>query len=133
MEVKVDGHPSSVQEQQPKKEEPQHGHSKKDEASSVRILVELRMTNGLHISETTPYLREALNYLDKFWNNIFAFLKDGNLPIDNNLAERAIRPLTTQRRSALPLVISKNSILHFGSDEGAEMAATYHSLSLIHI
>ena len=26
---------------------------------------------------------------------IFAFLKDGNLPIDNNLAERAIRPLTT--------------------------------------
>lgn len=36
-------------------------------------------------SETTPYLREALNYLDKFLDNIFAFLKDGNLPIDNNL------------------------------------------------
>ena len=60
----------------------------------------------------------ALNYLDKFWDNIFAFLKDGNLPIDNNLAEREIRPLTTQR----------NSMLHFGSDEGAEMAATYHSI-----
>lgn len=69
-------------------------------------------------SETTPYLREALNYLDKFWNNIFAFLKDGNLPIDNNLAERTIRPLTTQR----------NAMLHFGSDEGVEMAATYHSI-----
>ena len=69
-------------------------------------------------SETTLYLREALNYLDKFWDNIFAFLKDGDLPIDNNLAERAIRPLTTQR----------NSMLHFGSDEGAEMAATYHSI-----
>lgn len=69
-------------------------------------------------SETTPYLREALNYLDKFWNNIFAFLKDGNLPIDNNLAERTIRPLTTQR----------NTMLHFGSDEGVEMAATYHSI-----
>lgn len=39
---------------------------------------------------------------------IFAFLKDGSLPIDNNLAERAISPLTTQR----------NAILHFGSDEG---------------
>ena len=59
-----------------------------------------------------------MNYLDKFWDNIFAFLKDGNLPIDNNLAERAIRPLTTQR----------NSMLYFGSDEGAEMAATYHSI-----
>ena len=63
-------------------------------------------------------MREALNYLDKFWDNIFAFLKDGDLPIDNNLAERAIRPLTTQR----------NSMLHFGSDEGAEMVATYHSI-----
>ena len=60
----------------------------------------------------------ALRYLDKFWNNIFAFLKEGNLPIDNNLAERAIRPLTTRR----------NSMLHFGSDEGAEMVATYHSI-----
>ena len=69
-------------------------------------------------SETTPYLREALNYLYKFWDNIFAFLKDGDLPIDNNLAERAIRPLTTQR----------NAMLHFGSDEGVEMAATYHSI-----
>ena len=46
------------------------------------------------------------------------FIKDGNLPIDNNLAERVIRPLTTQR----------NSMQHFGSDEGAEMAATYHSI-----
>lgn len=69
-------------------------------------------------SETTPYLRAALKYLDKFWDNIFAFLKDGSLPIDNNLAERAIRPLTTQR----------NAMLHFGSDEGVEMAATYHSI-----
>ena len=69
-------------------------------------------------SETTPYLRTALKYLDKFWDNNFVFLKDGSLPIDNNLAERAIRPLTTQR----------NAMLHFGSDEGVEMTATYHSI-----
>ena len=60
----------------------------------------------------------ALNYLDKFWNNIFACVKNGGYPIDNNIAERSIRPLTTQR----------NSMLHFGCDEGAEMAATYHSI-----
>ena len=36
----------------------------------------------------------------------------------HNLAERCIRKLTTQR----------NSMLHFGSDEGVEMAATYHSI-----
>ncbi len=40
------------------------------------------------------------------------------LPIDNNLAERTIRKLTTQR----------NNSYHYGSDGGAEMAATYHSV-----
>lgn len=38
-------------------------------------------------------------------------------PIDNNIAERTIRRLTTQR---------SNSQYH-GNDAGAEMAATYHS------
>ena len=62
--------------------------------------------------------REALNYLNRFWKEIFAYLDDGELPIDHNLAERTIRKLTTQR----------NNSLHYGSDAGAEMAATYHSV-----
>ena len=45
-------------------------------------------------------------------------MDDGELPIDNNLAERTIRKLTTQR----------NNSLHYGSDAGAEMATTYHSV-----
>lgn len=69
-------------------------------------------------SERSPYLTEALNYLKKFWNKIFAYQKDGNFPIDNNIAERTIRKLTTQR----------NNSLHYGSDEGVEMAAAYHSV-----
>ena len=64
------------------------------------------------------YYTEALNYLNRFWKEIFAYLDDGELPIDNNLAERTIRKLTTQR----------NNSLHYGSDAGAEMAATYHSV-----
>lgn len=43
----------------------------------------------------SKYLKEAVNYLDKFWNEIFAYLKDGNYPIDNNTAERSIRKLIT--------------------------------------
>ena len=66
----------------------------------------------------SQYYTEALNYLKKFWKELFAFLDDGDLPIDNNLAERTIRKLTTQR----------NNSLHYGSDAGAEMAATYHSV-----
>ena len=45
-------------------------------------------------------------------------MQDGELPLDNNLAERVIRKLTIQR----------NNSLHYGSDEGARMAATYHSV-----
>ena len=101
---------------------PEERGKRRQDLDSKEMLITLRQHLKIELdkdpSETTPYLREALNYLDKFWDNIFAFLKDGNLPIDNNLAERAIRPLTTQR----------NSMLHFGSDEGAEMAATYHSI-----
>ena len=101
---------------------PEERGKRRQDLDSKEMLITLRQHLKIELdkdpSETTPYLREALNYLDKFWDNIFAFLKDGDLPIDNNLAERAIRPLTTQR----------NSMLHFGSDEGAEMAATYHSI-----
>lgn len=45
-------------------------------------------------------------------------MDDGGLPIDNNLVERTIRKLTTQR----------NNSFHYGSDAGAEMAATYHNV-----
>ena len=86
------------------------------------IMMRLRMNLKIELdkadTERSPYLTEALHYLDKFWDGIFAFTKDGNYPIDNNLAERTIRKLTTQR----------NSMLHFGSDEGVEMAAAYHSV-----
>lgn len=86
------------------------------------ILINLRTHLGIEKSKdpatVTPYLQKALNYLDTFWANIFTYIKDGSYPIDNNAAERAVRPLTTQR----------NNMLHFGSDEGAKMAATYHSI-----
>ena len=64
------------------------------------------------------YYREALNYLNRFWKEIFTYLDDGELPRDNNLTERTIRKLTTHR----------NNSHHYGSDAGAEMAATYHSV-----
>lgn len=93
------------------------------ETKEIQITLRQHLSIQLEKLETNPesvssYLKEAVNYLNKFWNEIFAYLKDGNYPIDNNLSERSIRKLTTQR----------NSMLHFGSDEGVEMAATYHSV-----
>lgn len=84
----------------------------------INLRTNLSIEKAKEQTEVTPYLQKALNYLDTFWKNIFAYTKNGSYPIDNNAAERAVRPLTTQR----------NSMLHFGSDEGAKMAATYHSI-----
>ena len=86
------------------------------------LLIELRSLLDCELSRDSEfrsqYYTEALNYLNRFWKEIFAYLDDGELPIDNNLAERTIRKLTTWR----------NNSLHYGSDAGAEMAATYHSV-----
>lgn len=84
----------------------------------INLRTHLSIEKAKDPATVTPYLQKALNYLDTFWTNIFAYTKDGSYPIDNNAAERAVRPLTTQR----------NNMLHFGSDEGAKMAATYHSI-----
>ena len=84
----------------------------------IRLSSRLNMELAKDASERSPYLTEALNYLKKFWNGIFTYQNNGNYPIDNNIAERTLRKLTTQR----------NNSLHYGSDEGVELAAAYHSV-----
>ena len=90
--------------------------------ATIELLIEMRSLLDSEQSKDSEFrsrsYREALNYLNRFWKEIFTYLDDGELPIDNNLAERTIRKLTTQR----------NNSLHYGSDAGAEMAATNHSV-----
>ena len=101
---------------------PEERGRRRQSLETKEILIRLRSRLDMELakdeSERSPYLTEALNYLDKFWNGIFAYQKDGNYPIDNNISERTIRKLTTQR----------NNSLHYGSDEGVEMAVAYHSV-----
>ena len=101
---------------------PEERGRRRKSLETKEILIRLRSRLDMELakdeSERSPYLTEALNYLDKFWNGIFAYQKDGNYPIDNNISERTIRKLTTQR----------NNSLHYGSDEGVEMAVAYHSI-----
>lgn len=68
--------------------------------------------------QRSGYLTEALNYLNRFWKELSSFVLDGSFPLDNNAAERVVRCMT----------IVRNNSLHFGSDLGAQMAATYHSI-----
>lgn len=67
--------------------------------------------------DTSPLLRKALNYLRKFWKQLFAYRNDGEYTIDNMAAERAIRPMTVQRKNSL----------FFGSTKGALRSAIYNN------
>ena len=60
---------------------------------------------------------KALNYFYNFWDQIFAYRHDGEYSIDNMAVERAIRPLTVQRKNGL----------FFCSPKGAKNSGIYNT------
>ena len=46
-------------------------------------------------------MRQAINYTLGLWKELNVYLQDGRLPIDNNLAEQAIRPIALGRKNWL--------------------------------
>ncbi|HEM48732.1 MAG TPA: IS66 family transposase [Caldithrix sp.] len=60
---------------------------------------------------------KATAYCMPRWDNLIAYLHDGSLEIDNNLAENAIRPIALGRKN----------YLFAGSKRGAERAAMFYS------
>ena len=75
----------------------------------------LRILSGEPPAST---LAKACAYSLNHWEALTRFLKDGNLPLDNNLCEQQIRSLALGRRN----------YLFAGSDAGAERAAIMYSL-----
>jgi transposase len=69
------------------------------------------------ISQKTK-LAEAIRYALSRWDGLCLFLDNGRVEIDNNVVERAIRPLALNRKNAL----------FAGSDRGAEHWAVIASL-----
>lgn len=63
-------------------------------------------------------LDNAVNYLDSFWKQILAYRNDGRYSIDNNIAERFMKPLANERKNSL----------FYGSDRMAHTATIYHTL-----
>jgi len=61
---------------------------------------------------------EAITYALNQWNALTRYTSDGCLAIDNNTAERAIRPLA----------IGRKNYLFVGSDTGGHTAATLYSI-----
>ena len=80
-----------------------------------------KLPEGSVVIRTYPrytYDQKAVSYLDRFWNQVFLYRKDGNYTIDNSLAERCIRPLANGRKNSL----------FFGSHKMARVSAAYHSI-----
>jgi transposase len=63
-------------------------------------------------------LGNAVNYALKNWEAVERYLDDGMLDIDNNAAERLIKPVK----------IGAKNWIFAGSDQGAKNAAIYYSL-----
>lgn len=63
-------------------------------------------------------LGKALSYADNIWDRLTLYAADGRLPIDNNAAERMIRPVA----------LGRNNWLFFGSERGGKAAANWMSI-----
>ena len=63
-------------------------------------------------------LGKAVAYILNQWHRLIGYIEDGNLSIDNNMAENSIRPF----------VLGRKNWLFSGTPEGAEASALLYSL-----
>ena len=86
---------------------------------SVPLLERIKKKLEEHIPGHLPQspMRQAINYTLGLWKELNVYLQDGRLPIDNNLAEQAIRPIALGRKNWLFL----------GSENGGHTAAVLMS------
>ncbi len=59
-----------------------------------------------------------MRYLDKYWTRLVRYIERGDLPLDNNRAENAIRPF----------VIGRKNWLFADTPKGASASAVIYSL-----
>lgn len=88
-----------------------------DEALPVMNQLGKWIVETYKTSEPKSPLGKATAYCIPRWDNLLAYLEDGSLEIDNNLAENAIRPIALGRKN----------YLFAGSNRGAERAAMMYS------
>ena len=86
--------------------------------SFVAILLKMIQDHYYKAAEPKGKLKTAMEYILKRKENFENFLKYSNARIDNNVSERAIRPLT----------IGRKNWLFFGSEKGGQAAANIISL-----
>lgn len=74
------------------------------------------LREGVGSADPAPgsLLQRAVRYMNGLGDELYAFLSDGRVPMDNNLAERVVKPF----------VIDRKNFLFSKSENGAEASAT---------
>ena len=87
---------------------------------SLPVLAQLKIWMEKTQPQVTPQnaLGKAIGYLASNWNKLERYAEEGYLPIDNNPAERAIRPF----------VIGRKNWLFSDTPNGAKASAQLYSL-----
>ena len=90
------------------------------QAHSLPVLVQLRAWLDKTRPQVVPSLAlgKALAYLDKYWSKLTRYVERGDLPIDNNRCENAIRPF----------VVGRKNWLFSNTPAGAHASALIYSL-----
>ena len=102
------------------KDQPPNERYRVRQQEAVPIIEKFRDWKDKSLATVLPAtaLGKALTYLNNQWDRLAGYLENGNYPIDNNPAERAIRPFTIGRKNWL---FSK-------SQAGAKASANLYSL-----
>ena len=76
------------------------------------------LTKTSHTVAEGSAIKKAIDYTLRRWPALIRYAETGNLPIDNNPVENAIRPIA----------IGRKNWLHYGSERAGHRAAVIHSL-----
>ena len=96
---------------------PQRTERRQKEAVPVLGQIKEWLQANVHTTPPQSPLGKAIGYTLPRWAGLSAYAQHGQIEIDNNLVENAIRPLA----------IGRKNYLFAGSHDAAEMAAVFYS------
>ena len=93
---------------------------RKEKATSILIEFKTRLQQIADDTVTiySESLRKAVTYALTFWKQITLYIEHGDWNIDNNTAERSMKPLAVGRKS----------FVGFGSHQGANLGACAYTV-----
>jgi hypothetical protein len=100
-------------------------------ARTIEIITEMRMelTRLLTMEEQkSDLLTKALNYLDNSWDQVMAWRNDGRYNIDRSALPLGSSKNSEAERNIRPMTIERSNSKSFGSHEGVEISAVYHTI-----